>query len=91
MAKIQITYRSELGLSGIMPADFDATDKQAELLANFTEHFLLKFKEAQASGAIPDGATETEIGRCVLQIAAAEFEPLSPFNKKMLANLRRFI
>lgn len=53
-----------------------------------------KYAAALSSGAISEEDVipgDHTLAKCVLQIAAQDFEPISPAGKEMLENLRKFI
>ncbi len=62
-----------------------------ELLTDFETVFNRLMQTARASGAVPEDTEDNELARCVLQIAAENFRPVSDRNKRLLANLRHFI
>lgn len=61
------------------------------LFPGFAHTFAETMEDARLSGAIPDGATDVEIARCVLQIVAEKYAPVSKSNQRLLKNLRHFI
>lgn len=57
------------------------------LLGNFDERFRELFTEAKQL-EISKAHTDIEIGRCILVIAARDFEPLSEPNRSLMHQLR---
>lgn len=66
----------------------------AEFKDVFWDHYLEKLEQALKSGALSESDVENSgmiIAKSVLVIAAEGVKPMSPYGKRILANLRHFI
>ena len=68
----------------------DAPELQ-ELWKNVRTQFDLSMTDAYNSAALTGDETPVEVARCVLVLVAEKFAPLSPHNRRLLANLRHFV
>lgn len=66
-------------------------NKIDELFPGFPIIFASMMQRARESGAVSDEITDKELGRCVLQIVAEQYAPMSHELKRELVNLRHFI